>query len=208
MRSFALFRLSCDIYSRMEQIDYAAYHEAGHVVAAYFTGNACDFSKLDLINPGNGLTKMNYGSDKFIAASMLVFLEDPTIHQALPENAKERASELHEVLGFVLTAGSVAETIFQNDGRPLLGNVKITIAGNDLNALDSVDACLGQIKGTCSNRALVELCKILGVPQVWKAVDETAKALLKHPKKELTKAEIEATLHASGFFAFLKANGA
>lgn len=173
----------------------AAFHEAGHIVAAYFADYSCDEAYID--NSGNGMTKMNYGADSILATAIMNRDSWQQLYDALPYQIKINAQPIAMRLCCILLAGSVTETI-HNQGRNFKGTVQVELSGPDLNHAQSICRQF-QIN---LEKLTTEIYETFKLDEFWKTIRAISKRLAK--QGHLGKKDIESIVSKNGLLEYLK----
>jgi hypothetical protein len=193
-----------------EKIVRTAYHESGHIVVTYLTGYTCDSVELLTTEPGKGKMNINYQDDLLLAASIMNAMTDPGFFDEyfnnLSDKVKQQSPGVAHRLTTILLAGSAAESTYLNGGK-VNGNMEIETSGRDLIRVDNVHFFLSQIKPDHNinyiQNTLESVLVMMSVPEVWKAVESLAMALMSKANKRLDKSEIETILMASGYLKYI-----
>ena len=183
-----------------------AYHESGHIVITYLSGYTCDSVELLTFEPGTGKTTMNYQDDLMLVASITNATTDPDFFNGLTNDVKRQSPGVAHRITSILLAGSASECAYLNGGK-VNGNMEVEISGPDLIRVDNVHFFLSQIKPDHDQNYIQDNLQIvlmmMSIPEVWKAVESLAKALMTKTNKRLDKAEIESMLTTSGYLNYV-----
>ena len=183
-----------------------AYHESGHIVIAYLSGYECDSVELLNHEAGTGKTRMNYGDDLMLFASITNCKTDPDFFNSLDKTQKSQSTGVSHRAATILLGGSAAESAYLNGGK-VEGNMPVEVSGPDLERVDNIHFFLSQIKSDHDPNYIQETLRkvllIISIPEVWTAIDSLAKTLLAKPNKKLGKTEIESILQESGYLDYI-----
>jgi hypothetical protein len=188
----------------MNEVIKAAYHEASHVIFAYFVGYTCDSIQLD--EEGNGYAKLKYGIDTSVVE---VFLKNPSDPSALlhwvnnlSTNTKAYASNVAEKVCLILISGAVAEFVLEHSPN-VSGELNIEVSGPDLVSANILSQCF-QFD---LNKKILTILEFLKVPEFWNAVKLLANVITESGKGAITNEVIEVNLEHSGFLKLIKKYG-
>ncbi|MDK1119479.1 MAG: hypothetical protein QGM50_11925 [Anaerolineae bacterium] len=173
----------------------AALHEAGHVAAAYFAEYSCDEVYID--EGGNGVTKMNYGTDTILATAIMNRDSWQQLFKALPYQIKINAKPIAMRLCCIIVAGGVAESI-RKQGRNFKGTAEVELSGPDLNHALSISRHF-QIN---VNELITNIYEIFKLDAFWKMIIGLSKNLVR--QRHLSKKDIESIISNEGLLEYLK----
>ena len=189
------------------KLEQAAYHESGHVVYTYLNGYACDLVRVLKNTPGEGVSKLNFGYDQ----TLIAIISNAQEHGEHFNNLSFREKMIspgvaHKIAG-ILLAGSAAESIYLAGGKGT-DRMAVEIAGPDLRGLRNVDFFLNSFTRTHKKDYITQrMAKVLSsmeLPELWKAVEALATAVLKSEDLGLLREDIEKILADCGFFEYVK----
>lgn len=188
------------------EFEVAAHHESGHIVISYLSRFTCDSVHLKTSDPGTASTRMNYGGDELLVASIFNYIEDPAMFNGLDRAFKERSPNVARALATILLAGPAAESLFKNKlGSD--GKLSIEISGPDLVRVENVDYFLTQIDphhdSVFIQSTLETVSTMMKISQVWRGVKAISEALLARPDYKLSKPGIEESLRISGYLSYV-----
>src|SRR5574337_376450 len=180
-----------------------AYHESAHVVISYYFHYTCD--DICVLPTGDGFSSLNYAADNTHVAAICNFGKEPWIFEGLDAKNKNQCVMVAIPTTLILMAGSVAEAILKKDIQDDLMTVEIS--GPDLIRVQQIDKFLSTHRKNHVETFVADLFGMLHVlidqnPEIWKAIENLAQALLASENKRLNRNEIEAVLKSSGFFEF------
>jgi hypothetical protein len=183
-----------------------AYHESGHIVITYLSGYTCDSVELLTSEPGTGKTTMNYQDDLMLVASITNVTTYSEFFNELTSDVKRQSPGVARITS-ILLAGSVAECTYLNGGK-VDGNMEVELSGPDLIRVDNVHFFLSQINTDHDPNYIQDnvqkVLMIMSIPDVWKTIENLAKAIMTKTNKRLDKTEIEAILTTSGYLNYIK----
>jgi hypothetical protein len=182
---------------RSAEIEAAIFHEAAHIVAAYFAGYSCHRTEVD--EAGNGNTLMEYGEDTTLVVALMNRDRWQQLYNDLPPSIRVNAEPIAKRLCMILVSGPIAETI-RKRGPDYIGKAEVEIGGPDL-----IHAASLSTQFNMSFDYLIDqIYEILKVDSIWRAVEIIASSLMEKTDKSLNKIEIEKCLDTSGFFESMK----
>jgi hypothetical protein len=189
------------------QITRTAYHEAGHIVFAYYYGYTCDGVVVSFT--GDGVSKLNYGDDLHSIRGVTNFVKHNNYFSDLSIEKRQRCALVAVPITSILVAGSIAEYYYANS-LDHLGNLTLEISGPDLERVDQVDNFLSTFYREKHPKSFIQdvmthtSVMTTKTKEVWDTIDGLAKLILSTDSKSLDKPAIEASLQQSGFFEFCR----
>jgi hypothetical protein len=164
-----------------------AYHEAGHVVFSYLYGYQCNYTELDVNNPGDGRTEFVFGQNTVAVNVILNQLN--LIFTNLTGGQQQNIARQAHWLSMIFCAGACVEAFYfksfwHKSFRPVL-------RGPDLEAVNAVNNLLGQIHINPTQETLRKgLCLIQNFDGLKLTIEEIAKGILNSKNKRLDQNEI------------------
>ncbi|ABQ05331.1 hypothetical protein [Flavobacterium johnsoniae] len=188
-----------------EILEKTAYHESGHIIMAYLNKYFCE--ETEILPNGDGKSTFNYGSDLLTITAITNFKDEPDIFNNLSESIKRNCPEIAFKSTLVLIAGSIAESIYLNDG--ISGEeMDVEISGPDLIRIENINFLLSQINLNHKTDFIPEMMytamTIFADKKIWDTITILAKSLFNKNNKKLSKSEIETILTDCGFVEYLK----
>jgi hypothetical protein len=185
-----------------------AYHESGHIIVAYLSRYKSDRVELILDDPGSGMTKFDYGGlDMTMAiASMQNYTNNPELYNDLPAGLKNICPEVAFKITGTLLGGPVSEALYAT-GIDFVGNLPIEMSGPDLISVQNIHHFLSDIvtnhKPNYIEHSLSMIVQLLKQQEFWDAIKHLSDSILSSPNKQLNRDQIEQSLKASGYLAFI-----
>ena len=173
-----------------------AVHEAGHIVAAHFTGFSAEHSCLNA--EGDGQTRMDYGELAKVAAPLMTMDICPEFRAFLDQLNREPLYELGKKLCFILLAGAAAEAVSTAKGQRV--RVEAEVSGPDLTRAKAISAYLG----LDFDEIMKEVSVCVQEEHFAAAISEVTEAILASSIKAIDRHGISEALIRSGFIDFLK----
>ncbi|WP_166925037.1 hypothetical protein [Flavobacterium poyangense] len=182
-----------------------AHHESGHIIMGFLNDYSCE--ETEILSNGDGKTRFNYGNDLLTIAAITNCKNDPEIFNDLPQSVKLNCPEVAFKSSLVLVAGSIAESIYLNNG--ISGDeMDVEIAGPDLVRIENIDFLLSQIdrnhKANFIPKMMHTTMTLFADETIWNATTILAEALFEKENRKLSKSEIDAILEDCGFIEYLK----
>jgi hypothetical protein len=184
-----------------------AYHEAGHVVIAYFAGYSCRSFEITEKSPLENTDKYDFGNDLNFIMAAYKYKDNPDSYDSLPQSAKNQCRNLALKAIIVMMGGSAAESVFKSGGK-IESNPFFTISVHDLNGADNLDYFLsivkqGQHPSNYLQSIFRQVLKLLETKEVWNAISALADAIIESEETKLERKDIEKTLTETGFLHYL-----
>ena len=179
-----------------EVLKSAAFHEAGHVVMAYFTGYSCDEMMIE--KNGNGMTKMNYGEDHLLITALLNPYSFPPFLKSLPEEQLINVPVIAKRTCSILISGSLSESIFKTKSKNN-GQLQVDLTGPDLTKAEQI----ASIAEFDLDQEMQQLYHVLSANESWTAIKRIAHSVINNSSNELSRIEIEETLNQCGYINYI-----
>ncbi len=191
----------------MNSLEKRAYHEAGHVVAAYLVGYSCKKLEITGKNPLDNNESYDFREDAELIYTIYKYKEYPDRYDDLSQSAKNNCRNVASRAIIVLMGGPASESVSKNGGT-VVANPVFTISVHDFEAADTIDYFLSIVKqGQHPTNYLQEVyrqvLKLMGEKEVWNAVTTLANTVVKSGDKKLERKEVEKILLETGFLSYI-----
>lgn len=173
-----------------------AFHQAAHVVIAYFLGLTPEYVRLH--GNGDGAYRIGFGEKSFLADPLMMEVISPDLLTSCSKLSRDITFDLAKRVCYILIAGGVAES-FAKTRSLYIGTNEIGLNGTDLCRASTI----AEHFSIDLTQEIIFLYDCLKDERLWGVIEKLANDLLINGENGLDKDGIFSSFKDSGYYDFI-----